>query len=225
MFPRFKQVEITEDQIWIEVHINYIVNNDTIKCTSELSIEQRSNPILFAKIRNDKAHLFATAHFEEINSQLPHIGLGDIIEIYEKSFDDVLIHLRFRDYLKDHEVKQTPSEPNEPTNFSHINQLLFDKYFFGVDPLQILGCLTSHAEGCVRDKRTHTVDAIYAFAQIANHLVQAKLKKLQSMHSPLNCSSDDGTFAECNLSNIGYFREETHYMANNPGAHMRFDDQ
>lgn len=202
-----KEQSESEKKLWREVHHGVVIDNAARNVVNRLLREQRDDVDTWIELRNALARLFAKN--QGSSKDLHDMHRDKIVSTYREKFDEAITWARFKDYHADHKTKTTASEPNEKTNVSHINQELYLKYFKGLNPLTVCYVVSSDAEGCVRAKRTHRVDAILALCKIA-------ASQAMTEEQSYNVSNW--------IDNIGYYAEETHYMADNPGSHMRFDD-
>lgn len=149
----------------------------------------------------------------EDNPDFKDMGSYDILEKYDAAFRRTMVICRFTDYCDDFKVKNIASEPSEPTNIK-VDIPIYKKYFDKIDPYSVSYILSSCAEGCVRNKLTHRADAIVAFCKIAAF---CKMDELHDLVDPVYAFDDL-------ISNAKFYADETHYMADNPAARMRFDD-
>lgn len=202
---------------WRSVHHGAVINDAVRPIVHTLTREQRDNLELWTEIKRTSAVTFADANAN--SPDLCDLPFNNIVKTFHKEFDHAVIWERFRDYHTDYETKNTASDPNEKTDTSHIDRELYQKYFAGLDPLTICCVVSSDAEGCVRRKLTHRVDAILAFCLIAEQFYSTEQAEIIK-------ELNEGQFSPIAgwIEKIQFYVDETHYMANNPGADMRFDD-
>lgn len=192
---------------WRNTHHNIVIDDAVRPIVYKLTRDERDSVETWTGIRNSLASIFATQNCTSVDlNDLPY---NDIIKKYHKKFDEAFTCVRFRDYHEDHKTKSVASEPNEKIDTTHIDINLYMKYFKGLKPLMVCYISGPAAEGCVRAKLTHRVNAILAICKIAME------------------QEEDPETKKCIgywVNSIEFYANEAHYMSDDPNAEMRFDD-